>query len=219
MGTPTTLDFHREQVIDQHGGVGIKMSFVCDLLENIETLQKHKTKAFCQEEKLFINTDIFFELVRNLDVYVFELYSILDYLAVELSEVYGLKVKRRGREKAGAKQVEYFMELVRAENLQIDKRRMVEDLIKQPWFGYFHQLRNRVTHRIPLNFAGHARYKNGKYVDFQYPFLPDDPDEITSTFIKELRVLDEAKKWLESIFSFINDVSSSLLSLFQTPSS
>lgn len=214
LGTSTTLIFPREQVIDQHGGIGIKMSFVCDLLENIETLQKHEAKASYQGKNLFINTDVLLELIRNLDVYVFELYSILDYLAVELSEVFGLKVKRRGKEK----QVEYFMELVDTENLQIDIRRMVEALIGQPWFDYFHRLRNRVTHRIPLNFAGHARYKNGKYVDFQYPFLPDNPDDIASTFTKELKVLDESKKWLESIFGFINDVSGSLLSLFQTAS-
>jgi hypothetical protein len=214
-GTLTSIVFQRERVIDQHGGVGIKMSFVCDLLESIDMLQKHEAKAYCEGGDLYINADIFFGLLRNIDVYVFELYSILDYLAVELSEIFGLKVERRGQEK----QVEYFMELQDAKNLGLGINKMVEALIRQPWFDYFHRLRNRVTHRTPVNFLGQAKFEGGKFVDFQYPFLPDNPEEVTMTFDKKLEVLGESKKWLESIFSFVDDVSRALLSLFKTPAS
>ncbi len=209
--TSTSIAFDRERVSDQHGGIGIKMSFVCDVLENIEKLQKHEARAFYEGENLYINADIFFGLIENIDIYVFELYSILDYLAVELSEIFDLKVKKRGEEK----QVGYFMELLDAKTLRLDIKEMVEALVRQSWFDYFHRMRNRVTHRTPVNFVGQARYENGKFVDFQYPFLPDNPDEFTLTFDEKLEVLGESKKWLEGIFSFVNGVSEVLLTLFQ----
>ena len=35
------IELDREQLRDQHGGIGIKMAFVCDLLETIEQLDRH----------------------------------------------------------------------------------------------------------------------------------------------------------------------------------
>lgn len=208
----TTIVFSKERASDQHGGIGIKMSFVCDLLEAIENLQKHEGKAIVQGENLYINADIFFGLVNTIDVYVFELYSILDYLAVELSEIFGLKVIRREKEKA----VEYFIELIDVKSLQFGIGSLVKELIAESWFDYFHQLRNRVAHKTPVNFTGLVRHKDGKFVDFQYPFLPDNPKDIELTFKKELNVLDESRRWLEGIFSFVDKVSEALLTLFQT---
>lgn len=206
------MPFSKERASEQHGGIGIKMSFVCDLLENIEKLQAHEEKAVIQEDNLYINIDVFFGLIRVLDVYVFELYTILDYLAVELSDIFDLKIKKHGREK----DVGYFMELIDAENLREDIRNLIKDLIKESWFDYFHRLRNRVTHRTPINFPAILTFQEGKYTSFQYPLLPDNPDEITLTFSEKREVLAESKKWLECIFAFVDDVSKTLLSLFQT---
>jgi len=213
IGTGASIVFPHDRVIDQHGGIGVKMSFVCDLLENIERLKKHEARAFYQGMDLYINVDVFFSLIENIDVYVFELYSILDYFAVELSEIFELKVERKGKEE----QVEYFTGLIDAKNLQASIKAMVKTLVSQPWFDYFHRLRNRVTHRTLVDLPGLARYENGKIVDFQYPFLPDNPDEVSLTCSKKYDVVGESKKWLEGIFSFVNDVCGILLSLFEAP--
>ena len=207
--TKTAFAFDKEKVSDQHGGIGIKMSFVCDILENIESLYTHEKKAFYEGMTLFINQEVFFGLILNLDIFVFELYSILDYLAVELSEIFELKVRKRGV----LKDVENFMELKNAEGLNPSMKQMVNALIKQPWFDYFHRLRNRVTHRMPVNFLAHVKYENGKIVKFEYPFLPDNPDKITSTFDLKLNLVNEPKKWIEGIFGFVDGVCGALISL------
>jgi len=207
--TTTSVAFDKEKVSDQHGGIGMKMSFVCDIFENIENLSKHENKVFYEEMTLFMNKDVFFGLVFNLDILVFELYSILDYLAVELSEIFGLKIGKRGVLKA----VESFMELKNAEGLNPSMKQMADALIRQPWFDYFHRLRNRVTHRMPVNFLAYARYENGKIVKFEYPLLPDNPDRITSTSDLKLNLVSEPKKWIEGIFSFVDDVCGALIFL------
>lgn len=206
--TMTAVAFDKEKVSDQHGGIGIKMSFVCDILENIERLDKHEDKVFYEGMTLFINQEVFFGLILNLDIFIFELYSILDYLAVELSEILELKVRKRGV----LRDVESFMELKDAEGLSPSMKRMVDALMRQPWFDYFHQLRNRVTHRMPVNLLAHVKYENGKIVKFEYPFLPDNPDKITSTFDLKLNLVSEPKKWIEGIFSFVDDVCGALIS-------
>jgi len=207
--TKAAFAFDKEKVRDQHGGIGMKMSFVSDILENIENLDKHEKKAFYEGMTLFINQEVFFGLIFNLDVFVFELYSILDYLAVELSEIFGLKVKKRD----SLKDVETFIELKDAEGLDASLKQMVNALIRQPWFDYFHRLRNRVTHRMPVNLLAHVKYENGKIVKFEYPFLPDNPDKITSTFDLQLSLVSEPKKWIEGVFGFVDNVCEALISL------
>lgn len=206
------IAFDREKLRDQHGGIGIKMAFVCDLLETIEQLDRHESKVFHKDMDVFINQDIFFALVLNLDVFLFELYSILDYLAVELAEIFGLKVRRRGE----LKDVDSFVELKKAENLHADLKQMVDVLMSQAWFDYFHRLRNRIAHRTPINLVAHAKYEGGKIMKVEYPFLPDNPDEIVSTFTSELSLVGEPKKWLEGIFAFVDNICGVLMTLVKS---
>ena len=210
--TSLAIAFDREKLRDQHGGIGIKMAFVCDVLETIEQLDKHENKVFHKEMDVFLNQGIFFAMVLNLDVFLFELYSILDYLAVELAEIFGLKVRKRGE----LKDVDSFVELKKTENLHTDIRQMVDALMSQAWFDYFHRLRNRITHRTPINLAAHAKYENGKITKVEFPFLPDNPDEIVSTFTSELSLVSEPKKWLEGIFAFVDNICGVLITLVKT---
>lgn len=211
----TTVKFDKETVRDQHGGIGIKMAFVCDLLEVIESLAKHEKKAFSEGSTLFINSDVFFGLILNLDVFLFELYSILDYLAVELTEIFGLKVKRRDGRLRG---VEYFTELKDAANMNLAIKKMVDTLTCEPWFKYFHRLRNRVTHRMLVDLPGLATYEKDKIIKFDYPFLPDNPDKVTLTFDLRRSLADEPKTWMNGVFGFVDNVCGVLLStLFKSP--
>jgi hypothetical protein len=211
----TTIPFDKERVGDQHGGVGIKMSFVCDLLECIESLDKRPDKVFVSDSTWGINAGVFQELLRTVDVFLFELYSILDYSALELSEIYGLRCRtQQGR----LKKVQSFMELKRAENLCPHIRRAVDELVGQLWFHYFHRLRVRVTHTMPVDFPGLLANKDGKISRFEYPFLPDDPDKVTLTCQQKRPLVEEFKKWVDGIFVFINEISGELITLFNTSS-
>ena len=75
----TIIAFDKEKMGHQHHGVGMKMSFVCDLLEDIESLEKHPAKDFSEDLTLSVNAEVFLAFVRTVDVFLFELYSILDY--------------------------------------------------------------------------------------------------------------------------------------------
>ena len=207
--TSLAIAFDREKLRDQHGGIGIKMAFVCDLLETIEQLDRHENKVFGKDMDVFLNKDIFFAMVLNLDVFLFELYSILDYLAVELSEIFGLKIRKKGE----LKNVDSFVQLKKAENLHADIKQMVDSLMGQVWFDYFHRFRNRITHRTPINLAAHAKYEHGKITKVEFPFLPDNPDDIVPTFTSELSPVREPRKWLECIFAFVDNICGVLLTL------
>src|SRR3972149_1682649 len=85
----TTFDL--EKVDDQHGGVGMKMAFVSEVLETLQKLEQRdsKDKIFSDGTIIYINQGVFFGIIFNLDVIVFELYSVLDYFAVELTQIFG----------------------------------------------------------------------------------------------------------------------------------
>ena len=69
--------FDLEKVDDQHGGVGIKMAFVSEVLETLQKLEQRdsKDKIFSDGTIIYINQGVFFGIIFNLDVIVFELYS------------------------------------------------------------------------------------------------------------------------------------------------
>ena len=204
--------FDLEKVDDQHGGVGIKMAFVSEVSETLHKLEQRdsKDKIFSDGTIIYMNQGVFFGIILNLDVIVFELYSLLDYFAVELAQVFGLKVKRKDQ----LKNVEYFMQLKDAEDLDSRIAQRVGLLIRQEWFSYFHHLRNRVTHRLPVNLGSFVRKQDSKIASIEFPFLPDNPDEVMSTFERRLDPANEAEKWLKGIFSFIDDVCEELILLF-----
>jgi hypothetical protein len=200
---------------DQHGGVGIKMAFVCEVLETLQRIEQmeNKNKIFSDGTTIYINQGVFYGTIFNLDIIVFELYSLLDYFAVELAQIFGLKVTRKGH----LKDVEYFIELKDLEGLNSRIAQKVDSLIKQEWFDYFHRLRNRVTHRLPISLGSVVRKQDYKIASIEFPFLPDNPDEVMSDFKRRLDPANEAKKWLEGIFNFIDDVCGELIILFGKP--
>lgn len=204
--------FDLEKVDDQHGGVGMKMVFVSEVLETLQKLEQlgSKDKIFSDGTIIYMNKGVFFGIIFNLDIIVFELYSVLDYFAVELTQIFGLRVKKKNH----LKEVEYFSELKNSKGLDPRIAQKVDSLIKQEWFDYFHSLRNRVTHRLPINLGSLVREQDYKIASIEFPFLPDNPDEVMSPFERKLDPANEAKKWLEGIFSFIDDVCGELILLF-----
>jgi len=209
-GKTGQLVFDLNIVSVQHGGVGTKMCFACDALDNMKRLRGREDKIILRGTSLGINGKVFDALILNLDVFMFELYSVLDSFAVELQEIFGLQIRRKKR----ARDVRYFLELTDAEGLDRDIRQLVCDLRKQDWFDYFHRLRTRITHRMPLD--PQIRYRHdgkGKVVKSDFSCLPDDPDEALATFEKEIDLTREPEKWLDALFCFADSACGILVKL------
>ena len=184
---PTKIPIDREDVILKHGGVGIKMNFACDIAEELQRVS-NELKTWRKDGFVYITKQEFYDLVFELDIYIFELYSILDYFALELASIFRMK------------KVKYFTDLKKAVGLNARTKKKVNDFMRQDWFKFFHKMRIRVVHILPINLRGVV---NG---DVVVPFLPDEPLKSKSVSQNKLQPLTESKKWLEGVFSFVDDV-------------
>jgi len=194
---PTKISVNRENIISKHGGVGIKMNFICDIFEKLEQLGG-EVKAWRDGKIVFTKKKEYYDFILNLDIFIFELYSILDYFALEMGGIIKLKKKLKNK----TVDIEHFTDLKqKALNLDPKIRQKVNAFEKQPWFRYFHKMRNRITHRLPI---GLRALVYGETIEF--PLLPDDPLDPPSVSLKKLDPLTECKKWLEGIFKFIDDI-------------
>jgi hypothetical protein len=194
--TPTKIPIYRENVILKHGGVGIKMIFVCDILEKLQHLSG-EVEAWRDGNVVYAKKKEFYDLIFNLDIYIFELYSLLDYFALEIAEI----LRLRKKEKNKMAPIKYFTDLKKAINLSQKMKQKVNVFEKSPWFEYFHEMRIRVVHRLPISLRA---LSYGKTIEF--PFFPDDPLEPKSTSQDRFDPLIECEKWLEGVFNFIDDI-------------
>ena len=208
--TPPKKTIDRESVMLQHGAVGTKMIFVCEyILCELERLNG-ELKAWRDEGVVYIDPRKFYDNIFTLDVYVFELYSIFDYIALEIGQILQLKKKTR---KNGMVDIEYFSDLSHrklthgknfGQTTQVIQQK-AKKLESQPWFKYFRKLRNRIVHRLPISFKALVYGES-----FEFPFLPDDPLDPNSPSEKRLNPLKECQKWLKETFSFIDEISNDL---------
>jgi len=200
--TPTKIPINRESVMLQHGAVGTKMIFVCDILDNLKRFSG-KLKAWRDGGVVYIETKKFYDFIFTLDIYVFELYSIFDYLALEIGEILQLEKKTR----KDMVNIKYFTNLKEKGFYQNTHmiRQKAERLENQTWFNYFHNLRNRIVHRLPISLKALVYGES-----FEFPFLPDDPSDPNSPSEKKLNPLKECQKWLKEVFSFVDEISNDL---------
>jgi len=190
--TPLKIPIDRNSVMLKHGSIGLKMIFVCDIFEELQ--RSSSELGVLGENILYINKKQFYDFIFNLDIFIFELYSILDYFALEVAEI--LKFK---------KNIRYFTDLKKVRFNQTIKQK-IDFFMNQNWFNYFHKMRIRIVHRLPINFWALI---HGEIVEF--PFFPDDPLNIKSVSNKKLEPLIECQKWLEEVFNFIDEICSELV--------
>ena len=172
------------------------MNFVCDIVEELQRVS-NELKTWRKDGFVYITRQEFYDFIFDLDIYVFELYSILDYFALELTEIFKLEKKKRKK----MVKVEYFTDLKIAVGLNARIEKKMKDFMRQEWFKFFHKMRIRVVHRLPINLRGLV---HGDGMEF--PFLPDEPLKSKSASKNKLQPLTESKKWLEGVFSFVDEV-------------
>jgi hypothetical protein len=185
---PTKIPIDRESVILKHGGIGIKMNFDCDIVEELQRVGS-ELKTWRKDRLVYITKKEFYDFIFELDICIIEMYSILDYLALELTEIFNLT------------KVKYFTDLERAVGLNVGIKQEVIDFMRQDWFKFFHKMRIRVVHRLPINLLGLVHDDV-----WEFPFLPDEPLKSKSPSKNKLEPLKESKKWLEGVFSFVDEV-------------
>ena len=193
----------RDKIVNQHGGVGIKMISAYRILEALQQVNSH-VKAWRNGEVVYITKQEFLDLIINLQIFLFELYAILDYFAAEMALI--LKLKKRKTVFIDPEWTS-FTEVRQAINFKKKVEQKIKDLEKKPWFKYFHTMRNRVTHILPISLG--ALVIVGENT-IEFPFLPDEPLERKPTFYEKRNPLTECGKWLEGVFAFVDDVSCDL---------
>lgn len=192
----TKKQINKRNIILKHSSVGIKMNFVCDILERLQQLSG-EIKVRRDGKFVYITKREFYDFIFILDIFIFELYSLLDYFALEVGEILNLKKK----EKEKIMNIQYFKDLKKVVNPGQEIKQKVNTLEKQSWFKYFHKMRNRVVHRLPVS-LGSLLYDE----TIEFPFLPDDPLNAESKYEEKLDPSVECKKWLEGIFNFIDAI-------------
>lgn len=190
------IPIDRESVILEHWGIGIKMNFVCDIMEELQRVGS-ELKTWRKDKFVYVTKKEFYDFIFELDICIFEMYSILDYLALELTEIFNLKKQGKNR----MTKVRYFTDLEKAVGLNAGTRQKVINLVGEDWFKFLHKMRIRVVHRLPINLLGLV---HDDVVEF--PFLPDEPLEFKSPSKSKLEPLKESKKWLEGVFRFVDEV-------------
>lgn len=193
---PTKIPINRKIVTDRHGGVGIKMNFVCDIMEKLERI-KSEVEIWRKGKVVYIRKKELYDLTFNLDIYIFELYSLLDLFSLEIATI----LKSRKKVKNNMRDIKYFMDLKEAIGLSSETKQKVDCFMKQHWFKYFHKMRIRIVHRLPI---GLMALLYGETIEF--PFFSDEPLNPKSVSKKKIEPLTECKKWLEEVFGFVDDV-------------
>jgi len=181
--TPTKIPIDSKNITLKHGVVGIKMIFVCDIIEELQRLNS-ELKAWLDEGIVYIGKREFYDFIFNLDIFIFELYSIFDYFALEIGETLKLKKKT----KRGMVNIEYFTDLKKAKGFSRNTlaiKRKAKNVESQPWFKYFHDMRNRIVHRLPISLRALVYGET-----FEFPFFPDDPLNPDSLSEKKSRISD-----------------------------
>jgi len=198
-GKQVKISIDGRSVMIKHGAVGIKMCFVCDTMEKLEQLND-EVEAWREGRIVYTKKKEFYDFIFHLDTYIFGLYSVLDYFALEIGEILRLEKEKRGKFVG----IEYFTDLKSArgfdQNTLVIKQKAA-DLSGQFWYEYFHDMRNRIVHMLPIGLRA-LMYGN----TIEFPFLPDEPKNPDSLSEKKLDPLTECKKWLEGVFCFVDGI-------------
>jgi hypothetical protein len=160
----------------------------------------YRTIKFCYEnyavpiaEGYGIRPELMVPAMKEVDSLIFELGTILDFLAREVNIAYGLGISRKD---VGFKQVVTRCKSVIPED---EITSLLCEFSSSDLHQYFRQMRNRITHRLPFLLKG---------MDDQF-FLPDDPESDTVEPRTDLKIdlLETCEKWLFEILEFVDQAS------------
>jgi len=140
-----------------------------------------------------IRPELMVPAMKEVDCLIFELGSILDFLAREVNIAFGLGIPLKS---VGFKQVATQCESIYPDD---EITSLFCGFASSDLHQYFREMRNRITHRLPFVLKG---------VDDQF-FLPDDPesDEVEQKTDSKIDLLETCEKWLFEILEFVDQAS------------
>ncbi|MBA7598721.1 hypothetical protein ES703_05741 [subsurface metagenome] len=155
--------------------------------------QGYTTFADKIDDGYIIKPEVLVPAWREIDVLIFELGSLLDFLSREINIAYNFKIPLK---KIGFSSVVYYCK----KNLPNEEITLVLcDFFNSDTHQYFRKMRNRLTHRLPFAWKG----KENQF------FYPDDPnnDDINPKTEREIDILTTSRDWLSKILNFIDSTS------------
>jgi len=159
------------------------------------TIEKHYSKYVnvLEDGRFAIRPLDFLPAMKEIDLLIFELGSILDFFAREINFAYKLGIKIKyisfGR----------LIHELRNHRTDLPITKHILDFADSDTHSYFRKMRNMVTHRLPFRFKGSDTRL----------FFPDDPDsdEVYPTTDLMIDVCKTCKKWLYEILFFVDQTS------------
>lgn len=170
-------------------GIVLKAEFAKESVLKIkEACEKIGTKG---EKGIKLQQDKIFVIIKELDLVLFELHSLLELLARILDYVFQFKICKKT---TFAKVVNKIKKL---ESTDAMTQRIVS-FYDSDSHQYFRKMRNRSTHRLPFTYSG-------TNLD---AYLPDDPDEDDPVYSikKKIELYPTVKQWLFEILALVDDV-------------
>jgi len=184
---------NRDLFILVHGSLGIKIQIVKTSMERLRQIADRMGPKIVDEKTIALNPREFPNFLKELDIFLFELYSVFDFFSREVDLVLGPWLNERSDFGRIKKELE-----IKMPQDEITKRTV--QLWESDWFDYFRKLRNRITHRFGVVLSS-----------FIYPsstilYLPDSPNTYPSKIDKKLEVMPNCQLWLENSLSFMNEI-------------
>lgn len=191
-GTPLTKELDRELFNLIHGSLGTKIQIAKRSMEELKAIGDKMGPKRVEGGRIAINTNEFLNFNRELDIFLFELYSVFDVFSREIDLILGPWINKWSNFSSIKNELE--------KNMRDDEitNRTIE-VWDSDWFTYLRKLRNRITHRYGIVFS-----TLGPSTTF---YLPDDPDTYPSLNNRMIKVIPWCQLVLENSLSYINELS------------
>ena len=146
-----------------------------------------------EDGQVAVNPLDFLPAMKEIDLLIFELGSMLDFFAREINFAYKLDIR--------IKEISFgrLIHELRNNHTDLPITKHILDFSEDETYTYFKKMRNMITHRLPFQFKS----RDTKL------FFPDDPDsdEVRPTTEMKIDVCETCKKWLYEILFFVDQTS------------
>lgn len=189
-GGPIPMEILRIQLINR--AIFLKSEFAKESFRIIEECYQKYARVL-KDGKFLVKPWLFYPALKQIDLLLFELGSILDFFAREINQAYSLRIRLRNVT---------FSRVVKVLKKKHDDLPITEAVLEfddSELHNYFRKMRNMITHRLPYQTLG----QNTQL------FFPDDPDsdEVTPKIENKIDVYETCRMWLNQILTFVDRTS------------
>lgn len=198
-----SLSKQQIRLMSAHGNTGYKMIVSDQVFAKLKAVKSEMNPLIKRnKDHIFVTfRDVreYFGLLPMFDLFVFELFSVLDFLSREINIVMELDLPEKsiGIWNVKQKLMGMHSDDPIAQELNI--------LFREKWFQYFRKMRNRITHRLGIFLFFTA--------DTLETYLPDQPFQDIQDILEDdscdqkREVIEHCQCWLLHMFKFVEKIS------------